>query len=176
MTTLSTAGWVVHDVGLATAIGGSLFGKAALEPALDEISSPKERDRVSADAWRRYSWVQLASHVAFAAPWFIGRSLRSGREVSARAGTLTRAKDIMMGVSLVTGVACHFLGRKLGKNIDRGEGPADGQKESRVLERVVATLGSINTLTNVGILGTTAVLAMEGTKSVKGAKSAKKLP
>lgn len=176
MTTLSTAGWVVHDVGLATAIGGSLFGKTALEPALDEISNPRERDRVSVDAWRRFSWVKLGAHAAFAVPWFIGRSLRSGREISARAGALTRAKDIMMGVSLVTGIATHFLGLKLGKNVDRGRGPARGEKESRVLERVVATLGSVNTLANLGILGTTAVLAMEGSKSVKFAGSSRKLP
>ena len=176
MTTLSTAGWVVHDVGLATAIGGSLFGKAALEPALDEIANPRERDRVSADAWRRFSWVKLGAHVAFAAPWFIGRTLRSGREVSARAGALTRAKDILMGVSLVTGIASHFLGLKLGKQIDRGEGPEQGNKQSRMLERVVATLGSVNTLANVGIVGTTAVLSMEGSKSVKFAASSRKLP
>ncbi len=175
MTTLSTAGWVVHDVGLATAIGGSLFGRAALEPALDEISNPRERDRVSADAWRRFSWVKLGAHVAFAAPWFIGRTMRSGYEVSARAGALTRAKDIMMGVSLVTGIASHFLGLKLGKRSDRGEGP-EQNKQSRTLERIVGTLGSINTLVNVGIVGTTAVLSMEGSKSVKFAASSRKLP
>ena len=176
MTKLSTTAWVVHDVGLATAIGGSLFGKAALEPALDEVSSPKERDRVSADAWRRFSWVKLAAHVAFAAPWFIGRSMRDGREVSARAGALTRAKDIMMGVSVVTGVASHVLGLKLGKQIDRGQGPEQGEKKSRALERIVATLGSINMLANVGILGSTAVRAMEGNKSVRFAASSRKLP
>src|SRR5579872_1884716 len=34
MSTLSTAAWAAHDVGLATAVGGTLYGRAALEPAL----------------------------------------------------------------------------------------------------------------------------------------------
>jgi hypothetical protein len=176
MTTLSSAAWAVHDVGLATAIGGSLFGKAALEPALDEISDSRERDQVSTDAWRRFSWVKLAAHVAFAAPWFIGRTMRSGREVSARATTLTRAKDVLMGVSLVTGIASHFLGLQLGKLSDEGRGPEQGEKKSRALEKVVASLGSVNMLANVGILGVTSFLSMEGSKSVRFAASSRKLP
>ena len=47
MSTLSTAAWAAHDVGLATAVGGTLYGRAALEPALHEIADPIERDRVS---------------------------------------------------------------------------------------------------------------------------------
>ena len=176
MTTLSSAAWAVHDVGLATAIGGSLFGKAALEPALDEISSPRERDRVSTDAWRRFSWVKLGAHVAFAAPWFIGRTMRDGSEVSARASALTRAKDVLVGVSVVTGIATHFIGLELGKRSDRGQGPEQGEKKSKLLERIVATLGSINTLANVGVMGVTSFLAMEGSKSAKFALSSRKLP
>ena len=45
-----------------------------------------------------------------------------------------------------------------------------------MLERVVVTFGSVNTLANVGIVGTTAVLSMEGSKSVKFAASSRKLP
>src|SRR4051812_42347776 len=44
MATLSSTGWIVHDVGLATSIGGAMFGKLALEPALDEVSDTRERD------------------------------------------------------------------------------------------------------------------------------------
>lgn len=176
MTTLSSAAWVIHDVGLATTIGGTLFGRTALEPALDEISDRQERDQVSKDAWQRFSWVKLAAHAAFAVPWLIGRTMRSGREVSAQARALTRAKDVLVGVSLLTGVSSHVLGMKLGKMIDQGEGPESGQNDSRKLERTVGVLGTINGLVNVGILGLTALLAMEASKSVPFAISSRKLP
>jgi hypothetical protein len=52
---LSSAAWAVHDLGLATAIGGTLFGRTALQPALSEIAGADERDLVSAKAWQRFS-------------------------------------------------------------------------------------------------------------------------
>ena len=108
MTTLSTAGWVVHDVGLATNIGGTMFGMMALEPSLSEVDDAHERDLVSQKAWNKFSWVKLASHVAFAVPWFIGRSMLTGKEVSARARALTRTKDYLIGASLITGITITF--------------------------------------------------------------------
>src|SRR3954464_16017611 len=109
MATLSSAAWVVHDVGLAASIGGTLFGRAALEPSLDEIQDPAERDRVSADAWKRFSWVNLASPVAFAVPGLLGRTMRSGDEVSGEARALTRVKDVLVGLSVVTGIGSVLL-------------------------------------------------------------------
>src|SRR5688572_6239470 len=110
-TMLSQAGWVVHEVGLATSIGGTLFGRAALEPSLNMVASADERDRVSAEAWKRFSWLNLAGHVAFAVPWFIGRSMLSGREVTRKARKLTLVKDVLIGASLLTGVSSVLLGR-----------------------------------------------------------------
>jgi hypothetical protein len=64
MATLSSAGWIVHDIGLAATIGGTMFGQLALEPSLDQVKNPRERDHVSEKAWNRFSWVKLASHAA----------------------------------------------------------------------------------------------------------------
>ena len=180
MPTLSSAGWIVHDVGLATAIGGSLFGKVALEPALGEVSMPIERDHASEKAWNRFSWINLASHVAFAVPWLIGRRMLTGREVSARARGLTRTKDVVVGLSLITGVSSIVIGRLLGRKARAGEGPerarsgqARGEAyEATVLEKAVATLGTINMLANAGVLAVTSLLAMQGSKSIRfGARS-----
>jgi hypothetical protein len=171
---------VVHDTGLAAAVGGTLFGRAALEPALDNISNPSERDRVSTAAWRRFSWLNLAAHVAFAVPWFVGRSLRSGREVSGVARALTRTKDILVGASLISGVATHVIGGRIKQRTEQGRGPEqeglEGGKSARKLERTVGALGMINLIVNAGILGITALLAMEGSKSVRFAVSSRSLP
>jgi hypothetical protein len=185
MATLSTAAWAVHDVGLAAAIGGTLFGQVALEPALDEVTSPLERDRVSTDAWRRFSWINLAAHGVVAASWFIGRGMLSGREVTGTARALTKVKDGLIVTSLLTGLGSNVFGRILGKKSDEGLGPEEmrdraGAPEeaarTQTLSKIVRVLGTANLATNIAILGITSVLAMEGSQSVKFPAWSKRLP
>ena len=184
-TMLSQAGWVVHEVGLATSIGGTLFGRAALEPSLEAVASASERDRVSAEAWKRFSWLNLAGHVAFAVPWFVGRSMLSGREVTRTARKLTRVKDVLIGASLITGVSSVLLGRRLGSRAEMGMGPEEMRdrpsttpegKKSLALEKTVGALGNMNLLINIGILGVTTILAMQAGKSARFAPLTRWLP
>jgi hypothetical protein len=185
MSTLSTAAWAAHDVGLATAIGGTLYGRAALEPALHEIADPAERDRVATSAWERFSWLSLAAHGVLAATWFVGRSMLSGREVSGTARSLTRVKDGLVVASLVTGIGTVVLGRMLGQCARRGEGPAQvreaggtarGSERTVALQRAVGGLGLANLVANIATLGITAALAMEGSRSPRFAARSRFLP
>ena len=185
MAHLSTAAWAAHDVGLAAAIGGTLFGRTALQPALHEITSPQERDRVSADAWQRFSLVNLIAHGTMAATWFAGRGMLSGREATGTARSLTKVKDGLIVASLVTGIGSILLGRSLGKRAEDGLGPAEvadranvqGEaKRTRVIQRVCGGLGLANLVTNIGILAITTVLAMEGNKSSRFALWTRRLP
>lgn len=182
MTTLSSAGWVIHDIGLATTIGGGLFGQVAMEPALDKISVPQERDEMSNKAWQTYSYLKLASHAAFAIPWFIGRSMLTGHEVSGRARSLTIAKDICVAASLVTGIGAFVIGKMLSRKTKRGAGPdavragQANEPESPALERSVAIVGALNQIATMGVLGLTSLLAMESSDSFKFAAVTKKLP
>jgi len=187
MASLSAAAWAAHDVGLAAAIGGTLFGRAALEPALGDISNPEERDRVSADAWQRFSWINLAAHGLFAATWLVGRKMLSGREVSHTARRLTAVKDGLILASLVSGVSSIVLGRRLGQRVERGLGPervrnaemVHGEQEVKrtaSMERAVGGLGIVNLLANIAIASVTAVLGMEANKSVRFAARSRCLP
>jgi len=184
MPALSSAGWIVHDVGLATVIGGSLFGKVALEPALDEVSKPVERDHASEKAWMRFSWINLAGHVAYAVPWLIGRTMLTGREVSARARTLTVVKDVLVSASLITGVSTLVIGKILGRKARAGEGPEQAKSgrtrgeghDATALEKLVAGLGTVNMLANAGVLAVTSLLAMEGSESRRFAVRSRALP
>ena len=172
MAKLSTAAWVLHDVGLATAIGGTLFGREALQPAIREIKDPIERGQVSEVAWRRFSWMNLAGHVAVAATWFFGRSMLTGREVSKSARGLTIAKDALVIASLVTGVTSILLGRVLGSRITDHEristSPGAGDNQStRRLQRAVSAFGMANLAANVGVAGVTSALAIQGSESTR---------
>src|SRR6476469_10016089 len=100
MPNFSTADWVIHDLGLASAIGGSMFGKMALQPSARHVVDPQQRDEVIGDAWRRFSVVNLLAHAAVLATWLPGRKMLSGREASATARSLTIGKDVLLGTAL----------------------------------------------------------------------------
>jgi hypothetical protein len=179
MPVLSSAAWVAHDVGLATAIGGSVFGKSAMHPALHELRDVEERDRVADTAWRRFGWINLAAHLAMAAPWYVGRRMLSGREAGSTARTLTLVKDVLVAASVATGVASLVLGRLLGRRVRRRNGDQralPAADRDHALERTVATVGTANLAANLGVLGVTAVLAMQASESPRFTWTSRHLP
>jgi len=176
MAKLSSAAWIAHDVGLATAIGGTLFAREALHPALREgIDDQRHRDRIADAAWRRFSWVNLAAHGAMAATWFTGRAMLSGREVNRRSRPLTVAKDALMVASLATGIASVVLGRAMGRRV-REEGTLADREKKETLRRAVGATGLVNLAANLGILGLTAALAMQASRSPRFALFSRRLP
>lgn len=188
MAKLSSAAWMVHDLGLAASLGGTLFGRVALQPALHQITRPEERDLVSAAAWRRFSWLNVLGHAAFAVPWFTGRTMLSGKEVARRARPLVLAKDLLVSASLITGVASVLLGRRLARRGFEGRGAQamtereraglsdQDARRTRGIKRTVGTLGIINMLTIAGVGALTTLLAMEGNRSARFAARARCMP
>src|SRR4051794_41794755 len=66
---LSKVGRAAHDLGLAGLLGGNLFGRLALHPAVTEISDQEERGKLVNTAWRRYATVNSISLLAVASGW-----------------------------------------------------------------------------------------------------------
>ena len=162
--TASTTAWALHDLGLATSFGGSIFGKLALHPALKNISNAHERGEVIHAAWKRFSLVNLVSHGLFAATWLAGRGMLSGREVDRTTRNLVKVKDGLIAASLISGLTSMFAG-------ERGSEPSDGEHHvatgSRPARQVSSVAGTINLLAIGGILGVTAILAMKSGTSSK---------
>src|SRR4051794_5982750 len=67
--TLSQVGRTAQDLGLAGLLGGTLFGRMALHPAVASISDPRERGEVVNAAWRRYGVVNSLSLGAVVVGW-----------------------------------------------------------------------------------------------------------
>lgn len=44
--TIRTAGRAAHEIGLAAILGGNLFARIGMHPALSEVSNPRERGKV----------------------------------------------------------------------------------------------------------------------------------
>ena len=182
MSTLTTGSWILHNLGIATSVGGTLFGQGAFAPALEkDIDDEQQRAQISDDAWSRYSWWNLAAHGVVAATWFTGRTMLTGREVSSKARTLTRVKDVLVIASLVSGVTSVILGKVLGAKAKRQADriKVDGDDESRRIDglrKAVRVMGAANIATNAAMGAVTTTLSMEAAKSLPFAVVSRLLP
>src|SRR5919206_1517946 len=92
--TISQVGRAAHDLGLAGLLGGSLFGRMALHPAVADISDPRERGEVVNAAWRRYGTVNGLGLAAVVAGWAGARVAEAAdRNLTPQERRLARAKD-----------------------------------------------------------------------------------
>ena len=177
--TLSTTAWVLHDLGLATSVGGTVFGKAGLHRATHAEDSPNGSSEIISEAWKRFTPINLLSHLSVGVTWLIGRSFLSGREVRKSARTLVLVKDALTGVYLVSGLgatAAGYAASELRKGHDSSASSViedaaidvkDKSQQSRNLERASTMLGTANLVAGAALLGITAVLAMQAGRSTK---------
>lgn len=184
MTTLSTSAWILHDLGMAAGFGGTLFGKAALDPAVRSIESAEERGRVLDDAWGRFRAVDAAALGAMAATWLVGRTAFSGRFLGAPTRRLVIAKDLLITGALVTGVGTLIAGRILHRQRERGglrvasgTTPAgDTPPRARSAQRFLTWAGPINAACVAGTIAVNAALAQASGKSARWTFLSRLLP
>ncbi len=113
MPSTNTLSRIMHDVGLATWFGGSLFGASALNPASRELD-PKESLRVADSAWGRWTPVNALA---------IGAHLLGSVAVTwGNKGRLTGQQGVASMAALKTGLTAAALGataysRMLGQKV-----------------------------------------------------------
>ena len=113
---LSQVGRAAHDLGLAGLLGGNLFGRLALHPSVTAISDERERGKLVNAAWRRYGTINSLSLLAVAARLGGARAAEAedGR-LSPPERRLARAKDVLVGVVALTGVATAVEGMRFSR-------------------------------------------------------------
>ena len=184
MRTLSTAAWVVHNLGLAVCFGGSVFGKVALNPNLDVIGSEADRGRVLNTVWNRFNIISAASFIASAATWFPGRLGLSGKEIDDQTRNLVLAKDLLFAAGTASGIASVIQGRALAGQAPGGATPiasgttpaSDTPEKAARLLRSVNQLGNANVAIIGAILGVTTILSMKATESAQFSAVSRLLP
>jgi hypothetical protein len=157
---LSSAGRAAHDVALAALLGGNLFGRVAMNSALEEISDKSERGKVLNRAWRRYGTVNSLALVALVGGWIPARlgEARS-RWLSAREERIARAKDVAVGAVVVTGLASAASGVSFAGQAPAGAVPIasghDAAPETPAraarLKRLVNALGAANLFSELAL-------------------------
>jgi hypothetical protein len=184
MATLSTSAWVLHDLGLAAGFGGPLFGRLALHRAVRDIPSEADRGKVLNDAWQQYNMVNAISLGAATLTWLIGRAMISGRSIDRETRNLVLLKDVLLGATVVTGIANMVSGRELAEQAPGGAVPvAEGSEPSprtprraARLQRLMNVIGPLNIGLTAGVIGVTTLLAMKSGRSSKWSLVSRLLP
>ena len=165
---VSSAGRAAHDIGLAALLGGNLFGRLAMNPALGRVSDPSERGEVVNTAWRRYGTVNSLGLAALLAGWYGARATEAQpRFLNDREKSLAKAKDIAVGAVAVTGVAAAIEGVRFARDCPDGAVPlADGATPSSDTppnaarrKRVLNALSAASIASEVALAGINAALA-----------------
>src|SRR5512144_1238704 len=112
---LSQVGRAAHDAGLAGLLGGNLFGRFALHPSVTEIADPRERGKLVNAAWRRYGAINSLSLLAVTAGWAGARLDEAADRLTPAERRLARAKDVLVGVVAVTGLATAAEGMRFAR-------------------------------------------------------------
>jgi hypothetical protein len=168
---VSQVGRAAHDLGLAGLLGGNLFGRLALHPSVTEISDQEERGKVVNAAWRRYGTVNSLSLLAVATGWAGARAAEArDHRLSAEERRLARAKDVLVGVVAVTGVATAIEGMRFARSAPNGAVPLrDGDHtavnatpESARRKRRLNALGAAGLAAEVALVGVNAALNQAG--------------
>jgi len=168
---LTQLGRAAHDLGLAGLLGGNLFGRLALHPSVTEIRDKTERGRVVNAAWRRYGSVNSLSLLAVAAGWIGARAGEARpRELSPAERRLAVAKDALVGVVAVTGLATAAQGVRFARQAPGGAVPLDDGDHTaseataaqRSAKRRLNALGLVSLAAEAGLVGVNSALAQQG--------------
>jgi hypothetical protein len=167
--TLQNATRAVHDVGLAAWLGGSMFGKFALNPAVAGISDKSERGKVANLAWNGYNVVNAVGLGSAAAGYFAARQTELGnkKRYTSIERNLYRVQDGLMISAVVTGIANGVQGARLAKQGENGAVPIEtGTKPApetppaaAKIQRSLEVLGNVNILTGIGLVALNGMLS-----------------
>ena len=157
-----------HDVGLAAWLGGSMFGKFALNPAVAGISDKSERGKVANLAWNGYNVVSSVGLGSAAVGYLAARSTElSDSNITDVERTLYRVQDGLMLTAVLTGVANGVQAGRLAKQAPDGAVPIEsGTKPAPETPPAAAKIQkSLGALGNVNILAGIALVALNGMQS-----------
>jgi hypothetical protein len=164
---LSQVGRAAHDAGLAGLLGGNLFGRFALHPSVTELRDPAERGKLVNAAWKRYGAINSLSLLAVTTGWAGARlnEAENGR-LSPEERRLARAKDVLVGVVTVTGLATAAEGMRFARTAPDGAVPlrdgdhaaAEASAASRRSKRRVNALGAVSLVAEAGLVAVNAAL------------------
>ena len=110
----NTLARTMHDVGLATWLGGSLMGAVGLNAAAAEVTEPTERLAVANAGWNRWTPVNAAGIACYVLGGVVLTAANKGRLTAQRGvARASIAKSILTAVTLGATAYSRVLGQRL---------------------------------------------------------------
>lgn len=166
--TLSSIGRAGHHIAFGALLGGNLFARFAMHPAVRELSDPRERGKLVNAAWRRYGVVNSLSLLSLAAAYAPARFGEARADLlSPRERKIVRGKDIALASVFATGIASGLQGMRFARMEPNGAVPlADGntaapeapERETKA-KRTLNLLGAANLAAVFGLAAADATLS-----------------
>jgi uncharacterized membrane protein len=166
--TLSAVGRVGHHLAFGALLGGNLFARFAMHPAVREVSDPRERGKLVNAAWRRYGVVNSLSLLTLAVAYAPARVGEARSDLlTEREHKIIRGKDIAMASVFATGIAAGIEGMRFAKMEPEGAVPLeDGSttapeapERERKAKRALNLLGAAHLAAAIGLATADASLA-----------------
>jgi hypothetical protein len=166
----TAVGRAAHDIGLAGLLGGNLFGRLALHPAVVNISDRAERGKVVNAAWRRYGTVNSISLLLVTGGWVAARLTEThDSRLSSRERTLARVKDGLVAAVTLTGLATALEGVRFARQAPQGAVPIETGSEPAAEtpgpaarnKRILNVLGATGAVAEIALVAINAGLAQE---------------
>jgi hypothetical protein len=166
--TLAQSARAAHDWGLASWLGGTMYGQFALNPAVAKIDDKRERGKVVNAAWTGYNLINAISLGSVAVGWFASRLTETRPDrLTAEERKLAVAKDGLTLAALGTGIASAVHGARLAREapegavpIERGTKPTvETPPDAARAQRSLAGLSILNIASGVGLVVVNALLA-----------------
>lgn len=165
---VSGAGRAAHDLALGAIIGGNLFGRIAMHPALADVSDKSERGRVLNHAWRRYGAVNSLALATLVGGWLPARLNETHPTwLSPREQRLAIAKDISVAAVVLTGLASAATGIAFSQQAPDGAVPMSSGHDTApetparaaTIKRLLNSLGGANLLAAIALVAINSALA-----------------
>jgi hypothetical protein len=159
---VSSAGRAAHDIGLAAILGGNLFARVGMHPAVAEVSDPRERGKVVNRAWARYGVVNGVGLAAVLAGWLGARAAEAQpRMLSERERRLALVKDGAVAALAASGLASAVAGRRFARMEPQGAVPlADGDRAA-----TEASVAEVRTKRALNLIGAANLAAAAATSA-----------
>ena len=159
--TVQDVNQALHNIGMATWVGGTIFGRYALNPAVARAASHADRGAVANAAWNRFNVVNAVALTVVGAGHVGGRltELRFSN-LSEREKPLVRAMDVFTAVGVTTGLFTGIQGRRLARQSADGAVPvatgtapaAETPDEAVRIQRTINAVGLVNVISGLGLV------------------------
>lgn len=156
-----------QDLSVAALVGGQLFGRLAMGPALRRIADKRERGKVLNASWRRYGTVNSAALIALVGTWIPIRQTELERRFVSRGDrSLILLKDVTVAAVAITGLISAAGGVAFASEEPEGAVPLESGSEpapetsgrAAKLKRAINSMGAVNLASELGLVAVNVAL------------------